>query len=61
VVAQGRKDEYATSTHDTETAEAIGPNATAELLDDVGHLLHHQDPELVVRVVSDAMHRFEQA
>ncbi len=60
VVAQGHHDEYATPAHVTETATAIGTNATARLLDDVGHLLHHQDPELVVRVVCDALQRFEQ-
>lgn len=59
VVAQGRRDEYATEAHATETAAAVGPNAEALLLDGVGHLLHHQDPELVVRVVVEATERFE--
>lgn len=51
VVAQGAEDEYAAQSHAFETAAAIGPNAEALLLDDVGHLLHHQDPELVVDLV----------
>ncbi len=56
LVVQGRDDEYATPAHATETAAAIGGNAEARLLDGVGHLLHHQDPELVVRVVTGAWH-----
>ncbi len=59
VVAQGRLDEYATDAHATQTASAVGANATARLLDGVGHLLHHQDPELVVRVVAEALTMFE--
>ncbi|MEM9563924.1 MAG: alpha/beta hydrolase [Actinomycetota bacterium] len=58
LVAQGRDDEYATAAHATDTAAAIGDNAEARLLDGVGHLLHHQDPELVVRVVARAWHEF---
>lgn len=61
VVAQGRLDEYATEAHATDTAAAIGANAEALLLDGVGHLLHHQDPELVVRVVAEALTTFEQS
>ena len=58
IVAQGKLDEYATSEHATSTASAIGPNARALLLDGVGHLLHHQDPELVVRVAAEAWREF---
>ncbi len=57
VVAQGREDEYATDAHATDTAAAIGANAEARLLDGVGHLLHHQDPELVIRVATEAWRR----
>ncbi len=59
LVVQGRLDEYATEAHATETAAAVGSNAEALLLDGVGHLLHHQDPELVVRVARDALQSFE--
>ena len=55
VVAQGRLDEYATEGHVADTVAAIGSNAEGLLLDGVGHLLHHQDPELVVRVATEAM------
>lgn len=58
VVAQGRLDEYATDGHAIDTAAAIGANARPLLLDGVGHLLHHQDPELVVRVASEAWAEF---
>ncbi len=53
MVVQGRNDEYATDAHAIETATAIGDNARWRLLDDVGHLLHHQDPELIVETVAD--------
>ena len=57
LVAQGRLDEYATEAHATDTAAAIGANAEARLLDGVGHLLHHQDPDLVVSVVAETWQR----
>jgi pimeloyl-ACP methyl ester carboxylesterase len=53
LVAQGTEDEYATDAHAIETASAIGDNASYRLLDGVGHLLHHQDPDLIVDVVSE--------
>lgn len=53
LVAQGKGDEYASDAHAIETAAAIGANARYQLLDGVGHLLHHQDPELIVDVVAD--------
>ncbi len=55
VVAQGRLDEYATEAHVTETVAAIGASARPLLLDGVGHLLHHQDPALVVDVIIDVV------
>jgi pimeloyl-ACP methyl ester carboxylesterase len=58
IVAQGRRDEYATDAHAVETAAAVGANARHRLLDGVGHLLHHQDPELVVRVAVEAWNEF---
>jgi pimeloyl-ACP methyl ester carboxylesterase len=53
LVVQGRNDEYASDEHAVETAAAVGRNARWRLLDDVGHLLHHQDPDLVVDVVAE--------
>lgn len=52
LVTQGVNDEYATESQVTDTAAAIGENADHRLLDGVGHLLHHQNPDLVVDVVS---------
>ncbi len=53
LVAQGRGDEYASDAHAEETAAAVGENGECLLLDDVGHLLHHQDPDLIVKVVTE--------
>ncbi len=53
LVAQGRNDEYAADAHAIDTAAAIGDNARSQLLDGVGHLLHHQDPDLVLDVVAE--------
>jgi pimeloyl-ACP methyl ester carboxylesterase len=50
-VVQGSADEYATEAHLHRTAEAIGPNAVAVLVDGSGHLLHHQSPDEVVDIV----------
>lgn len=54
IVAQGRDDAYATDAHATETAAAIGANARPELLADLGHILHHDDPDRVVALVEAA-------
>ncbi|MGI9596008.1 MAG: alpha/beta fold hydrolase [Acidimicrobiales bacterium] len=51
LVAQGSADEYAADAHVVETAAAIGPNADHLLLDGLGHLLHHQDPQTIVELV----------
>lgn len=53
LVAQGRLDEYAPDTHATDIAAAVGANASCRLLDGVGHLLHHQDPDLIVDLVAE--------
>ncbi len=52
LIAQGGNDEYATPAHVDETVAAIGENATGLLLPTVGHLLHHQDPGLVVDTIA---------
>jgi len=51
VVAQGWNDEYAAPAHAEETAAAIGDSGECRMLDGVGHLLHHEDPALVVDVI----------
>ncbi|MGB5758535.1 MAG: alpha/beta hydrolase [Acidimicrobiales bacterium] len=53
VVAQGAEDEYAPAGHAVTTAEAIGDNAEYLLLDGLGHLLHHQDPDRIVGLIAD--------
>ncbi|MGH1487835.1 MAG: alpha/beta fold hydrolase [Acidimicrobiales bacterium] len=57
VIVQGEGDEYAPDSHAIDTAAAVGSNAQCQLLENLGHLLHHQDPDLVVDVVA----RFDQA
>ncbi len=54
VVAQGADDEYGTDAMAIDTAAAIGPNATCELVAGVGHLMHHEAPEAVVELVRRA-------
>lgn len=51
LVAQGRNDEYAADAHAIDTAAAVGESGQSRLLDGVGHLLHHQDPEMVIDLV----------
>ena len=53
VVAQGDADEYATDAQAIETAASIGDNASCVLLPGLGHLLHHQAPDLVADLVAD--------
>ena len=53
VIAQGANDEYASQDHAHQTAAAVGGDTPSVLLDGVGHLMHHQDPDLVVDVVCD--------
>ena len=52
LVVQGEDDEYATEVQQTETAAAIGNNATAMRLRGVGHAIHHRVPETVVEIVA---------
>lgn len=53
LVVQGEGDEYALASHATATAAAIGDNAVPRLLPDLGHLLHHEDPEQIATLVTD--------
>lgn len=52
IVIQGAHDEYATDAHAFETSGAIGSNARPVLLPDLGHLLHHQAPDVVAELVA---------
>lgn len=54
MIVQGRDDEFATDAQAELTAAAIGPNAVCRLLPGVRHLVHHDDPELVVDLVMEA-------
>ena len=56
-VVQGDRDEYGSEAQLWTTSEAIGANSTPILLSGRGHLLHHEDPEVVIAVVADAMNR----
>ena len=53
LIVQGVNDEYATPAMVRSTAESIGANAEWRLLNGVGHLLHRDDPDLVVNVAAD--------
>ncbi len=53
LVVQGQVDAYATDAQLTETASAIGDNATAMRVAGVGHVLHHEVPDQVVEIVSN--------
>ena len=53
-IVQGRDDEFATDAQAELTAAAIGPDAVCRLLPGVRHLLHHDDPDLVVDLVLEA-------
>lgn len=53
LVAQGSNDEYASQQHAHLTAAAVGATATSQLMPGLGHLIHHQDPNAVVDIVTD--------
>ena len=53
LVVQGVDDAYATDAQLHLTVEAVGGQGAGRLVPDVGHLLHHDDPDLVVDVVAD--------
>jgi pimeloyl-ACP methyl ester carboxylesterase len=55
LVVQGGADEYASPEHAEVTARAIGDNAQCLLLDGLGHLLHHEAPDVVIDVVAGAL------
>lgn len=59
LVAQGSADEYACQEHPMVTAESIGANATSELLPGLGHLLHHEDPAMIIDLIVRAATEFQ--
>ncbi len=52
LVVQGVDDDYASDAMVRDTAAAVGETAEWQLLDGVGHLIHHDDPDLVVDVIT---------
>lgn len=57
LAVQGDADSYATKAQLIETVTAIGANAKALQLPDLGHVLHHESPKTVVDLVADFYHR----
>lgn len=51
LIAQGSEDLYATDAQAIKTAQAVGANATWRIVDDVGHIMHHDDAEIVVDLI----------
>lgn len=52
VIAQGDADEYATLAMITDTANAIGGNATAHVIPGARHIVHHHHADAVVDLVT---------
>lgn len=57
LVVQGEQDEYATDAQLTETAAAIGANATVMRLANTRHTIHHEQPALVTALVAEFYNR----
>lgn len=53
LVAQGANDGYASDAHAHLTAEAVGDNARAVIVPDVGHIMHHDAPLAIAQLVVD--------
>lgn len=53
LVVQGDQDEYATDAQLTETAAAIGANATVMRLAGAGHIVHHEQPAVVAALLAE--------
>jgi pimeloyl-ACP methyl ester carboxylesterase len=54
-IVQGSDDEYATADQVLTTVAAIGSNATAEFVDECGHVMHHDQPAAVLKVIVRAL------
>ena len=57
LVVQGDQDQYATDAQLTETAAAIGANATVMRLAGAGHIIHHEQPAVVAALVAEFYNR----
>jgi pimeloyl-ACP methyl ester carboxylesterase len=57
LVVQGDQDQYATDAQLTETAAAIGANATMMRLAGAGHIIHHEQPAVVAALVVEFYNR----
>lgn len=59
LVAQGEADAYATDAQLVETAAAIGANAVLRRLPEAGHIIHHEQPDVVAALVVDFYNELE--
>jgi pimeloyl-ACP methyl ester carboxylesterase len=57
LIVQGDQDQYASGAQLTETAAAIGANATMMRLAGVGHIIHHEQPAIVAALVAEFYNR----
>lgn len=53
LIAQGADDSYASDDQAHLTAAAIGPNGRSEIVPGVGHIMHLDDAEVVIRLIID--------
>jgi len=52
MIAQGADDTYASDEQAHSTARAIGASAWSEIVDGVGHIMHHDDAETVIGLIT---------
>lgn len=53
VIAQGANDAYASDSQAHLTAQAVGENADSIIVPGVGHIMHHDDADVVVDLIVD--------
>jgi len=53
LIAQGAEDAYASENQAHLTAQAAGENAESVIVPGVGHIMHHDDADLVVELIVD--------
>jgi len=53
LVAQGADDQYASEAQAHLTAAAIGDNASSQIVPGLGHIMHHDDADVVVALIVD--------
>jgi len=56
LIAQGANDAYASDDQAHLTATAIGDNAKCQIVSDVGHIMHHDDADVVTQLIVDFVH-----